>query len=250
MKHLHRAVASIICSLCLLLVASPAHAHFLLLSPESYAEQNLLGDPQKNPPCGQFDTIEGPTGVVTTYEEGSTISVTINETIYHPGHYRVAIAASPELLPDTPPVTAGSTPCGSTVITENPTLPVLADGMLLHDSPVSGDRTFDVELPEGFTCNNCTLQVVQFMSDHVLNVPGGCFYHHCATVSVVPGGGGDDVGTADVGAGDDVGVDDASTDDVAEADSGCTQASKATLPPSLAFAVLGVAVVGRRRRRR
>ena len=259
---------SILCSAALLLLAAPAQAHFLLISPESFAEQNALGDPQKNPPCGQYDTIENPTGIVTTYEEGSVISVTIDEAIYHPGHYRVAIAESPELLPDTPPVTAGSTACGSTVIDESPTLPILADGMIVHDSAFSSNQTFDVQLPEGFTCDNCTLQVVQFMSNHGLNNPGGCFYHHCATVSVVPAGGGDDVGVDDVGA-DDVGtdddviMDDTSEDDAAEtdvgdtgantnsgADEGCMQASTPDQPPLWAFGMLGLAVAGLGRRRR
>jgi MYXO-CTERM domain-containing protein len=37
----------------------------------------------------------------------------------------------------------------------------------------------------GFTCQNCTLQVFQWMSNHGLNNPGGCFYHHCAAVNIV-----------------------------------------------------------------
>jgi len=42
-----------------------------------------------------------------------------------------------------------------------------------------------VTLPSNVRCTNCTLQVFQFMSQHALNVPGGCFYHHCATINVV-----------------------------------------------------------------
>lgn len=191
--HVRIAIAAIT-----LLASAPALAHFYLVEPPSYAGQGPLGDPQKNPPCGQFDTIVGPTGAVTTYEEGATIDITISERIFHPGHYRVAIAESPEALPETPPVTAGSTACGSTVIDEAPTLPILADGMLVHETPLSGDQTFQVQLPAGFTCEECTLQVVEFMSNHGLNDPGGCFYHHCATVSVVAAAS-DDVGTTDAG---------------------------------------------------
>jgi len=33
-------------------------------------------------------------------------------------------------------------------------------------------------------CANCALQVIEFMSNHPLNVPGGCFYHHCANVAI------------------------------------------------------------------
>jgi hypothetical protein len=34
------------------------------------------------------------------------------------------------------------------------------------------------------TCANCTLQVIEFMSNHPLNAPGGRFYHYCATVAI------------------------------------------------------------------
>ena len=48
-------------------------------------------------------------------------------------------------------------------------------------------RQVPIKLPDGFTCNNCTLQVIQWMYNHPLNNPGGCFYHHCATVNIVAG---------------------------------------------------------------
>jgi hypothetical protein len=44
-----------------------------------------------------------------------------------------------------------------------------------------------VTLPPNVTCDHCTLQVIQFMSDHGLNNPGGCFYHHCADISIKAG---------------------------------------------------------------
>ncbi|MCB9531472.1 MAG: lytic polysaccharide monooxygenase [Myxococcales bacterium] len=218
--------------LALTTAAAPAHAHFVLVEPESYAEQSFLGDPQKNPPCGQFDEIAGPTGEVTTYVEGSTIDIVVSERIFHPGHYRVAIAETPEELPEEPPVTAGTTDCGSTVIDPAPALPVLADGELLHDSAFTSDQTFSVQLPPGFTCENCTLQVIEFMSNHPLNNPGGCFYHHCATVSIVPAGAGDGEGAdageddaaggADASGGEDVsgGPDAATEDDASVAEAG------------------------------
>jgi MYXO-CTERM domain-containing protein len=56
-----------------------------------------------------------------------------------------------------------------------------------------------VQLPPGFTCDNCVLQVTQFMSEHDLNDPGGCFYHHCANITIQAGGGGDGGGGGDAG---------------------------------------------------
>jgi hypothetical protein len=37
-----------------------------------------------------------------------------------------------------------------------------------------------VQLPAGFTCTNCVLQITEFMSAH--DAP--CYYHHCAIVTI------------------------------------------------------------------
>lgn len=170
--------------------AAPTHAraHFKLIQPPAYSVQDFIGGPQKSPPCGQADPGQPfePTGIVTTYVEGEAITIEINEVIYHPGHYRVLIAEDEAAFPPNPEVTPTETPCGFTTIDDDPQIPVLADGLLVHDEPIFGSQTMTVQLPPGFTCDRCLLQVVQFMSDHALNDPGGCYYHHCAEVSVVP----------------------------------------------------------------
>lgn len=165
-----------------------AEAHFVLKSPDSWNSQDALGSPQKLGPCG--DDGGTPTGKVTAYRAGDTVTITIDETIFHPGHYRVALAKSRDQLPPEPPVTAGSTACGSTVIQDPPVFPVLADGALLHDKAFSAEQTIQVKLPSDLTCDKCTLQVIEFMSEHGLNNPGGCFYHHCADISISPAAGG------------------------------------------------------------
>lgn len=96
----------------------------------------------------------------------------------------MSLAADQASLPADPTVTPGSTPCGSTEIVAAPTLPLLADGLLVHDAPFPRPQTVQVQLPAGFTCTNCTLQVTEFMSNHGLNVPGWCFYHHCANLTI------------------------------------------------------------------
>ncbi|WP_437963416.1 SCE4755 family polysaccharide monooxygenase-like protein [Sorangium sp. So ce260] len=181
-----------------------AHAHFALLEPACYSEQDDLGNPQKSAPCGQADPgmpVE-PTGEVTTYVQGQTITLKIEEPIFHPGHYRVSIAPDPESLPPDPEVTPGSTPCGSTVIETDPKLPLVADGLLVHTTAFTGVQSVEIKLPDDLICDNCTLQVSEFMSNHGINNPGGCFYHHCATVTILPregeptgsGGGGGESG--------------------------------------------------------
>jgi MYXO-CTERM domain-containing protein len=177
------------------LVPVAARAHFILQAPPSWAALDDLGGPQKSAPCGQADPGQpaSPTGTVTAFAPGATVTITINETIPHPGHYRVVLSTTGQSgLPADPPVTAvGTDPCGSTVIQIPPVFPVLVDGMLAHTGAFSGPQTFTVTLPTDLTCTNCTLQVAEFMSNHGLNNPGGCFYHHCADISIQQGGGGD-----------------------------------------------------------
>lgn len=160
-----------------------ASAHFTLVSPPAATEQNALGDPQKAPPCGDDGTAVA-TGVVSSYQGGETITVTIQETIFHPGHYRIALATDDGVFPEEPPVTAGATACGSAPIDPAPVFPVLADGVFEHTMPFAGEQSIEITLPDDVSCTNCTLQVIQFMSNHGLNNPGGCYYHHCAAIAL------------------------------------------------------------------
>lgn len=172
-------------------VGSPSlgRAHFILKEPASFAAQDqILGLPQKSAPCGQADPMNpvAPTGAVTTFQQGQTLTVTIKEVIPHPGHYRILLAANQAALPKDPLVTPGDSPCGTIEIVKNPTLPLLADGVFLHTTPFTDPQSVQITLPPNMTCTHCTLQVVEFMSQHGLNDPGGCFYHHCADITIVP----------------------------------------------------------------
>jgi hypothetical protein len=198
-------------------ISTTALAHFKLEAPPAVFNQGLLGDPQKVPPCGG-DSSAVATNAVTTFQAGQTVTIRIDEKIFHPGHYRVSLGLTgPQDLPPEPPVTAGSTACGSTIIDPAPSFPVLADGLLLHTRAFSGPQSFQVTLPPNITCTNCTLQVLEFMSNHALNNPGGCYYHHCATINVVAAP--VDAGTA--------------TADAGTADAGTETADAGTTPPPM-----------------
>lgn len=168
--------------------AGVAEAHFKLVAPDAYSKQDadLYGSPQKAPPCGLADPVSPNqlTGLVTNYVAGQKITITIDEKIPHPGWYRVAIAKDAKSLPAEPKVTSvPSDDCDSTVI--DPTVPgVIADGLFKHTSAFTAPQTAEIQLPPGFTCQNCVLQVLEWMSNHSFNNPGGCFYHHCATVNI------------------------------------------------------------------
>jgi hypothetical protein len=172
-----------------LLASSSAYAHFKLNAPASMSVQSAAGSPQKNAPCGLSDTAgmadtSTKTNAVTVLQSGTMLAVKLNETVFHSGHYRVAIAQDLASLPADPTVTGAM--CGSAAIMATPTMPVLADGLLQHttDLGMNNEQTLMVPIPAGFECTNCVLQVIQFMSNHVVNNPGGCYYHHCATVTV------------------------------------------------------------------
>jgi Lytic polysaccharide mono-oxygenase, cellulose-degrading len=161
-----------------LLCPGSASAHFLLKAPAASQVQDALGNPQKTAPCGGAGTA---TGTITNYRPGDTVTISIDETVFHPGHYRVALAKNDiSELPLPPTVTKGATACGSVPIETAPVFPILADGALKHTSEFSGTQTFQVRLPSNVTCTNCTLQILEFMASH--GAP--CFYHHCATISI------------------------------------------------------------------
>lgn len=165
-------------------VHGAAEAHFVLSSPPAMTEQNGVGDPQKAPPCGDNGDAVA-TGIVTTYQAGETITVTIDEAIFHPGHYRIALAVDEASLPAEPIVTPdNNSPCGSAPIDAAPVYPVLADGVFEHTEAFGEPQSIEITLPDDVTCDNCVLQIIQFMSDHGLNNPGGCYYHHCAHIAL------------------------------------------------------------------
>jgi len=168
--------------------------------------------------------------------------VTINETVPHPGHYRVALSTTGQAgLPADPTVTpSASDQCASKEIMNPPVYPVLADGMLPHTAAFSGPQTFMVQLPANVTCNaNCVLQVTEYMQNH--GAP--CFYHHCANVVILPPD-----GTGATGGGTGAGGAGGSGGNLSNSDSGCG-CSAAGARTSLA-GVLALAIVVALRRRR
>ncbi|MGD9905520.1 MAG: SCE4755 family polysaccharide monooxygenase-like protein [Vicinamibacterales bacterium] len=173
------------------LAAAPAHlaAHFKLLEPASWIIENDRGDPQKSTPCGATADAKL-SGTVTPVTGGSSLHLKVVETIYHPGHYRVALAVnSREELPPDPMTVERVTDKGPRsvwgVIQSPPQRPVLADGLFPHYTRPAGPQTYEAEIPiPNITCPKCTLQVIQFMADHAYNQPGGYSYHHCAELAI------------------------------------------------------------------
>jgi len=123
-------------------LSTGADAHFVLIQPAASLIQNRLGDPQKIGPCGGVSANPGrgtpanpgvPSGAVTNVKGGTDLPLLVQESIYHPGHYRVALARTMAQLPKDPEVTVVQTANGprsqSAVIQNPPVAPVLLDGI-------------------------------------------------------------------------------------------------------------------------
>jgi len=186
-------------------------AHFKLVEPASWIAEDQRGDPQKLAPCGGLlpapanapagaaQPANAPqmtrTNTVTKVTGGSKIHLKVEETIFHPGHYRVALAVnSREELPADPMTFERTTERGPqsvwAVIQSPPQLPVIADGLFQHytrpaqttpPQPLIWET--DIQLPN-INCAKCTMQVIQFMAQHGYNQPGGYSYHHCADLQI------------------------------------------------------------------
>jgi hypothetical protein len=170
-------------------VPSVTQAHFKLMEPASWIIEDDRGDPQKSGPCGGSNTDYGkPSYVVSQAVGGSKLHLKVQETIFHPGHYRVALAInSPAELPVDPKATTETTDRGPRSVSAeimNPVqMPVLADGLFVHTAKVDTPFETDVTLPN-ISCKRCTLQVIQFMEQHAVNNPGMFTYHHCAALQI------------------------------------------------------------------
>jgi hypothetical protein len=178
-------------------LSGAADAHFVLISPAASLVQNRLGDPQKIAPCGGVSANPGrgtpanpgvASGAVTNVKGGTNLPLLVNESIYHPGHYRVALARTAAQLPPDPVVTTATTERGvrsqSAVIQNPPAAPILLDGIFAHAERPT--QNFEAEIPiPNITCPNCVLQVIEFMADHPgIAVDGGHSYHHCAILNI------------------------------------------------------------------
>jgi hypothetical protein len=187
---------AVIVAAALACLAGRLEAHFVLVSPAASTVQNRLGDPQKVAPCGgvSANPTRGtpanpgvPSGAITEMKGGTTFHLLLQETVFHPGHYRVALARTAAELPPDPKVTTRDSDRGpwsvSAEIQSPAAAPLLADGLFAHTERPTALFEADVAIPN-INCKNCVLQVIQFMAEHARNADGDYSYHHCATVNI------------------------------------------------------------------
>jgi len=164
-------------------------AHFKLLEPQSWIVEADNGDPQKAGPCGGTAANPGtPTNAMNKVVGGTRLHLKVQETVYHPGHYRVALAVNSRTeLPKDPEATTKESargPQSVSAVIQNPAVPpVLADGLFAHTSRPTAAWETDIDIPN-ISCPKCTLQIIQFMAEHGLNREGDFSYHHCADLEI------------------------------------------------------------------
>ncbi len=152
-----------------LFVSGTASAHIAMTSPAP------RGADQKSGPCGASGSTRGSN--VTTFAPGETIDVEWNETVDHPGHFRISFDddgndfTNPNNPGDNFPETI---------------MEPIADKS-------GGHYAQQITLPTT-PCENCTLQLMQIMTTVV---PYNSFYFQCADIRIGEGGGGggEDAGT-------------------------------------------------------
>jgi len=177
-------------------LSTVADAHFVLVSPAASFVQTRLGDPQKMGPCGGVSANPGrgtpanpgvSSNAVTQVKGGSMLHLLVNETVFHPGHYRVALARTAAQLPADAKVTTRDSDRGPWSVSaeiQNPVVaPVLMDGLFAHTERATANWEADIPIPN-INCPNCLLQVIQFMAEHAKNQDGDYSYHHCAVVNI------------------------------------------------------------------
>jgi hypothetical protein len=234
-----------------LVLAAPADAHITLTFPDGRFGNDTF---QKTQPCGLGGANDKRGPNVQTFEPGETISITWDETVDHPSHFRISFDDDGQDFM-TPPTETSFYVNELVEIDEIPDEP---------DQKYSVEYTFPL-----IECTNCTLQVIQVMYEGQYN-PASSVYYQCSDIelayAVEPP---DTADTGDTDTDTDPPVDtdtdpvdtdtdappvdtDEPDDDDGEDDGGCFGSCAGVGAPvsGLGAGLALLAVVGRRRQRR
>jgi len=200
------------------LLAAGASAHITLKSPAPRYDPTLL----KDGPCGKLNG--GKSANVTTFAPGEQITVTWEETINHPGHFRISFDDDGDDAFQDP---ASFDDVGSG-------LPILIDNIADKNG---GMYSQEVTLPN-IECDNCTLQVIQVMTDKPPYGDGNDLYYQCAdlVLSASGSGGSSAVSTGAGGTTSTASTTGGTTDGAGVGGSGVSAGSGGSAPTSQSFA--------------
>lgn len=195
-------------SICLSSAVSSAHVDLQSPIPRLGGR---AADPQlKRGPCGQ--NADSRTANVNVFTPGQTITVRWTEYVDHPAYYRIAFDPDGDNFPMRTGVPNAAQPEAANVVdAAEKALFNGSDSLLLATVPeVNGTASSATVTLPNIECENCTLQLIQFMYN---NTAQG--YYQCADIALrraatVDPGGGDNSGgeTADAGTGAEPGSED------------------------------------------
>ena len=151
------AMAAFVTSSLIFGATETAEAHVCLVAPTPRTGPDCdRRSPQKVGPCGVNERSEQ---YVTRFRPGEAITVTLNETVNHPSHYRIAFNPNGDGFVD--PLSIDD---------KNGDHPfVLLDGITDAEE---ARQSVQVTLPD-VECDECTLQLIQVMYDKQGNGFGG-----------------------------------------------------------------------------
>jgi hypothetical protein len=174
-------------------LSAASFAHVDLSSPNPRAHGETEGN-LKSGPCGQ--TTNGRTANVNVFAPGETITVTWNEYIDHPAYYRIAFDADGDdgfaMRSDgqTNPLADDPEAMEAALNMDAEILAIVPEDNDTTPGTSTDVRSVDITFPD-VACENCTLQLIQYM----YNSPAQGYFQ-CADIALrgEPGGGDADAG--------------------------------------------------------
>lgn len=160
MLNTHKFISSALLLLAMLLILIPssvmAHVRWAIgsVTPPRTNDTGL-----KVNPCGGVAR----TARSTIFSAGQTIEVQFQETINHPGHYRIAFSPADDLNFD------------SYVLLDN-----------IPDTTNTGFYSLEITIPVEI-CSACTLQLIQVMTTSPTPAPGD-YYYSCSDIQITNSG--------------------------------------------------------------
>jgi hypothetical protein len=178
-------------ALSIMLLSTSAGAHLDLTSPPPRLGGIEGGSQLKRGPCGQ--TTNGRTDRVSVFEPGQTITVEWAEYINHPSYYRIAFDVDGD---DSFPIREDMDTVNRNTDDPEAVHPV-GDVVLkyVYEPPDLAVYSTDVTLPD-VECENCTLQVIQFMYDNLNDGRNNEYYFQCADIALRRSGSSGEAGAA------------------------------------------------------
>jgi uncharacterized protein (TIGR03382 family) len=148
----------------LLRLVEPASAHIEMEKPNPVTVDQKVG------PCGDGPHVRGDD--VAVFDPGQTITVKWHETVHHPGYYRISFDDDgDDSFED--PATPGDAYTNDTVLLDE-----------IADEAGRAEYSVEVTLPD-IECENCTLQLIQLMTDKPPYQPGtNDIYYQCADLAL------------------------------------------------------------------